>query len=311
VFGLLLCVSLALCLQKQQTQPRLLFNENQKQMMATGHFGVVSKKNFFKNTEAPADTIDIAAAMEAEANSYCAPGGGSSQYGTGPYCEDGCNKCTCNKQADGSYTWCGYPYQCVGYTWGQLNISYGAYTTQPGEPFIISEIFNNSLSVPQQFTFSKEASYTNEYSWTFSTTISDSMTVSVEAGLPEICSVSDSFTASIDVTSSSTQTETHEDSWSVSQTFTVPAETTVKATMTISTAQYNMPYTSWLQFQGYGYTWCNSQVQGHYCWFIPPSYWLNSGGCYSSDGADAICPFSGTFYGLQGVQAQVSIVPVN
>jgi len=243
-------------------------------------------------------------------NTWCAPGGGLNEYGTGPYCDNGCSHCNCNEQGDGSYTWCGYPYQCMGYMWGLENITYGAYTTQPGTPFIISEIFNNTLNVPQSFTFTKQASYSNTYSWTFSTTISDSMSVTVSASIPAICSVSDTFTTSISVTDSDTQTKQHSTSWSVSQNFNVPANTAVKATMAINTASFNMPYTSTIRFQGVAYTWCNNQVQGHWCWFPWASDILNFGGCYSTDGMDAICPFAGTFYGLQGIEAVVSIGPV-
>jgi len=274
-------------------------------------FGIRAEKNFFRNTSAPLDNVDVAAAMNAYAQQWCSSGGTSvDEYGTGPFCSNGCSKCNCNAQSDGSYTWCGYPYNCVGYDWGEFDLQYGQADEQPGTPFEMSETFNNSLSVPQSFTFTKSASYANSYSWTFSTTVSDSMSVEVSASIPDVCSVKDTFSTSISVTSSQTQSFTNTNTWSVSQTFTVPANTAVRATMTITTASFNVPYTSQIRFQGYGYSWCDSQVQGHWCWFTAPSAWLNSGGCYSSDGLDAICPFAGNFYGVQGVDASVAIVPI-
>jgi len=253
--------------------------------------------------------VDVPAAFYTFAANYCAPGGGISQYGTGPFCEDSCSNCPCKEIGNGSYAWCGYPYACVGYDYILSNFSYSVGSEQPGQPFVFIEYFDNYLNESQTTQFSETQSTDNTYSWTFSRTLQDSITISIDVGIPEICQLHDSFSTSISMTTTEEQTKTDTKSWTVSQTITIPPLTTVKAEMIIQTATFNVPYTADIEFSGYAMTWCKSKVNGHWLWFIPPNYWLSSiSGCKSSDGGNSTtCSFSGAFAASQGVTADVSV----
>jgi len=135
------------------------------------------------------------------------------------------------------------------------------------------------------------------------------MDVEISAVLPPICTASDNFTTTLSMSQPSKQEKSHIVVWSVRQDITVPPLKSVKVTLSISTAQYTMPYTAKIQFQGYGNVWCKNQVRGNLCWYLKASSWLTGGGCYSSDGSDSVCPFSGMFSGVQSIKAVVTIGP--
>jgi len=255
-------------------------------------------------------SVNVAAALYSFATRYCAPGGGVSQYGTGPYCQDSCSNCPCQNTSQNSQIWCGYPYQCVGYDWSLTNITYQSGTSKPGIPFIFTEYFDNYLNISQNSQFSRSESTSNTYSWTFSQTVEDSMSVSVTVPIPDICEIHDSFSASISMTTTDTQTKSDSKNWSVSESITIPPRSTIKVQMEVNTQTYQIPYTADLVFSGYGMTWCKNKVNGHWCWFIPPISFLNTTGCVpygNPDQGDAVCSFAGTFYGTQGVQVFVNV----
>jgi len=268
----------------------------------------------FEFDNAPGDggysgNVDVPAAFYTFAANYCAPGGGVDQYGTGPFCSSSCSNCPCQETGGGSYNWCGYPYPCVGYDYVLSNFAYSVGSEQPGQPFVFVEYFDNYLNESQTTQFSDTQSTSNSYSWTFSRTLQDSLTISIDVGIPDVCEMHDSFSTSISMTTTEEQTKTDTKSWTVSQTITIPPLTTVKAEMIINTATFNIPYTADITMSGYAMTWCKGQVNHHWCWFIPPPYWLSSvSGCKNSDGGNATtCSFSGAFAASQGVTADVSV----
>jgi len=75
-------------------------------------------------------------------------------------------------------------------------------------------VYSSSIIVVK---FSKTESASNTYSWSFSQTIEDSISVSVKVDIPEICEVHDEFSTTISTSTTETQSDSHSKSWSVEQ----------------------------------------------------------------------------------------------
>jgi len=251
---------------------------------------------------------DIMSGLEAFGNTFCADGGGLKYWSTGPEQNTGGYPCGCSQQQDGSWTWCGYDYECAGYYTSTGQMYYYDITQTSATPYIVTAYYDNNSSTTDTIIFTKSQSSTNTYSWTFSCTFTVGETISVTAGIPDICQVNDQFSESLSLTSSETQTGSDTKSWSITENINIPPYSTVRVDSIITMAQYNALYTMPINFNQntYGNIWCYSTVNGHYEWFIPPAYFLNASfgnGIVCNGGS---CNITGAFLGIQGINLFVN-----
>jgi len=254
-------------------------------------------------------SFDPMQALQAYGNTYCAPGGGLSWFSTGTeYNDPDGYPCLCQEIEGGNHTWCSYPYECVGYFVTTLTPYYYNIQQSPSPPFVFTEYFDNNSTAGSKIYFSKSESTTNSYSWTLSEGIFIGESLSVTAGLPGVCEVHDQFTFNMYMNETQTQTGSDTQNWDVSEEIGVPPMSTVRVDVIVSTAQTSADFTTQATFDpnSYGNIWCANQVNSHYEWFVPPSFFLDGtfSGAVCNDGA---CNITGVFTGLQGLSVYVNV----
>jgi hypothetical protein len=253
-------------------------------------------------------TFDPMNALQAYGNTFCGSVG-LSYFSTGTeYNVNSGYPCMCQVYEGGNWTWCGYPYMCVGHFAVPSSPSYYNIQQTPGDPFIFTEYFNNNSTANNSFNFQRSESTSNSYTWSNSESIYIGESLSVTAGLPGICEVHDQFEFDLSLNTTETQTGSDTQNWSVSETIGIPAESTVRVDVVIATTSTNCDFTAQVTFNpnAYGNIWCNNVVNGHYEWFIGAGSFLEGtfGGAVCNYGA---CNVTGTFTALQGVTVYVNV----
>jgi hypothetical protein len=256
-------------------------------------------------------SVDVPLAVKQWADSKCGSNNLKS-YGTGPFCYACSDEFgICKKVGDTAYNWfCSgrnYPYDCMGYYFSLRNLQYGTPQSAPNPSFVWVQYFDNRLNVAQMTKFTRSEQGSNTYQWAQTNTISNTLSMEVEVSVPEIVKVKDSFSTTITMSTTNTQTKQSTKTWSVEQDITIPAMTTVKASMVVERVKYNVPYTAQIRFTGYGMAWCNEKRDDHYCWFPNAANILPPFGCSTTDGNDAVCNLSGMFVGVTGVRSVVQV----
>lgn len=261
-------------------------------------------------------SLDLGAILMQWGDTWCEKGGSTlSEVSTGPWSSDANPRCGCRAVTN---TWCTYQdygYPCIGYDAGAKDINYGQPLQAPATPFVFEEWFDNDANSTSTSTFEHEESIENSYSVTMTKSVSATWSMSITAGLPDICQVNDDFSLNVSVTQSKTQTTTHSRSWSVSEQINIPPMSTIHAVMEVTKTTFVVPFQILAHFAGVGSVWCNDKVQGHWLWFPEAAdmFSIGSAPCtYNQDGS-ADCLLNGTFVGLQGVDVHVNVTqcPLN
>jgi len=276
-----------------------------------------TEKSLKHNRVSTGGNLDLGTLLTEWGNTWCQNGGTSmADCSTGPWSSDPNPHCG---PRTGENTWCSYQdygYPCMGYDCGAKSIIYGNALQAPATPFIFDQWFDNGANTTDYSIFTHSEDVANSYSVTMSESISASWSMSITAGLPDICQVNDDFSLNISLTRTSTQTSYHSKSWSVSEKITVPPMSTIHAMMYITKTTFSAPFTADVHFDGVGSVWCNGKVQNHWLWFPAPQDLLtnvpNTTCTFAAD-ASADCMLSGLFVGLQGVSVNVNVTqcPLN
>jgi len=255
-----------------------------------------------------ANSFDPMQALQAFGNTYCQPGGGLKYYATGTEYSSSGYPCTCELFEGGNYTWCNFPYECVGHFGTPYPPSYYNILQVPSQPFIFTEYFTNNSTANSTIDFTKSESTSNSYSWTLSEGFYIGEKLDVTAGLPGICEVHDQFDFGLSLNSTQTQTGSDTQNWGVSEQIGIPPKSTVRVEVVIATASTSADFTTMVTFDpnSYGDIWCYNTVNSHYEWFIPAGSFLDGtfSGAVCNSGS---CNITGSFTGLQGVQVFVNV----
>jgi hypothetical protein len=254
-------------------------------------------------------SFDPMDALQAFGNTYCAQGGGLKYWSTGPEYNAEGYPCSCQQQAWGNWTWCGFEYECVGYYMNTFPLSYSNIQEQPSPPFVFTSYFDNNSTFNDTIAFSRNVSTTNSYHWSVTESFTVGYDLEVTAGLPGICEARDNFYMRIGLNSTQEQSGSDSQSWGVSEQIGVPANSTVRVDIMISSAQYSADFTMQANFDpdSYGNIWCTDTVNSHYEWFIPPGDFLDGeygAGVTCNTGS---CNITGAFTGLQGISVFVNV----
>ena len=118
------------------------------------------------------------------------------------------------------------------------------------------------------------------------------------------CSLVCQETLIVTTSSSTANTKTQSQAVSARAPITVPAHSTIKATMTVQKQIVRGKFTATAHFPATGYAklWCESQVQGHNEWFVPAADFLPDAYPDSCqvEGDGVACQIAGDFEGWHG-----------
>jgi len=129
--------------------------------------------------------------------------------------------------------------------------------------------YDNGTSVQQQNNFQETSTTTQTFTWSVTESLSIGVEISATEGVPSVVSSTQKVTVTIGLSSTQSQTTTNTQTWQVSSPINVPADSSVKADMVISTQSYSINWTAAVLLQGYVAIWNNDKVNGHWLWFHP------------------------------------------
>lgn len=205
----------------------------------------------------------------------------------------------CNAQGqfcDGSS--CYYPCMDKSPDTKIISFTYGTPSSQGTIPdAVFTHYIDNFGTTSQTGSYQFSESVQNSYSWTQSTTLSISNTLTVDVGLPDICTVHDSLTISMSTTQGETYSKSTTKTWSTTLNYNVGAQQRIRLDYIVSRVQYVIPYTMKVEFGGQVAYWCSNKVDGHWFWMPDVSEVLAGQPNCSGN----VCSFDGVFTGMQGV----------
>lgn len=198
------------------------------------------------------------------------------------------------------------------------NLQYSVIQTVDQPSLILSQDYCNSLSADGSFRFSKGAETSSTCSWSVTSGISSTTSIEISESIPALGGTK--FTESINLSLSSTtsQSTSHKDTWSIDATVPAPAHTYVNATYAVIEHDYSASWTANILIRGCANVWFNDKINDHWewwygidnvyggvpgfsCWYQdPPAGQDECLGCYCTYEA------TGTYYGIGGATAHLS-----
>jgi len=214
---------------------------------------------------------------------------------------------TCQVVSSGAHEWCDFNWKCLGYTVTYDNQAYSDITTNtdpsaPGYAFI--NWADNETPTEQHSELDFTDTVGQSATLTLTNTVALGITASMTVGVPDVMSATFSETLTVTTSSSTANTKTQSQAVSARAPITVPAHSTIKATMTVQKQTVRGKFTATAHFPATGYAklWCESQVQGHNEWFVPAAGFLPDAypdSCHL-EGDGVACQIAGDFEGWHG-----------
>jgi Clostridium epsilon toxin ETX/Bacillus mosquitocidal toxin MTX2 len=151
-----------------------------------------------------------------------------------------------------------------------LGIAYDGNSPPVGGSSIAYELwYDNGTTVQQTNTFQQTNTTTQSFTWSVTEALSLGVEVSATEGVPGVASVGVKVTATFSLSSTQSNTTTNTQTWQVNTPINVPADSSVKADMVISSQSYNINFVQSVLLQGSVAIWNNDKVNGHWLWFYP------------------------------------------
>jgi len=203
---------------------------------------------------------------------------------------------------------------CIGQKTELLDsIHWGDHNVEEDKPEVIySKCYHNGNSQPMNEKFSRTEKYTDKFATTTTTSVKGTVSLTIEAGIPEFVNIKESFSLEVSVTDSQTKESTKEIDVSDEQDITVDPDTTVKADLIIYASKYNAQYSVDVKFVGSAAVKCKEKKDDHYLWYPSAKQLMEFAGkgC-SFDGDDAICAVDGKFEGVAGGRVSIDVNKVD
>lgn len=166
----------------------------------------------------------------------------------------------------------------------------------------------------QQNTFQETSTSTQSFTWSITESLSIGIEISATEGVPAVASSSQKVTVSLSLSSTQGATSSNTQTWQVNTPINVPANSSVKADMVISSQSYDVNFTASVLLQGYVAIWNNDKVNGHWLWFHPidsvfqdciSNNIIDTSG-YSIASGGVMTQATGIFSGSQGISVGVT-----
>ncbi|CDW91853.1 UNKNOWN [Stylonychia lemnae] len=178
---------------------------------------------------------------------------------------------------------------------------------------VLSQDYCNSLSKDGSFNFEKSTTTSTTCTWSVTEGLSYQNSVSVKVSIPELAETSFSESITLSMSSTQSQSTTHTDNWQISTTVPVPSQTYVNATYTVIESDFDTAWTADVTIRGCANVWFNDKIDGHWEWWHGVTMvYANVPGfsCYSQGNdpcTDQYCTYQakGTYYGIGGAAAHL------
>lgn len=184
-----------------------------------------------------------------------------------------------------------------------LSFEYGKPSAQITVPnAIFTHYIDNYGITKQSGTFHFSETIDNSYSWEYSTSLTTSLELKVQAGLPEIFAIHDTITQTLSTSAAGAISKTSTKQWSADMNYAIGANQRIRLDYIVSRTSNNVPFTMKVQLSENVAFWCTKAVNGASFTFYEIVYLL--GGQTNCIGN--VCTITGMFKGLQGVSDNIS-----
>jgi len=181
--------------------------------------------------------------------------------------------------------------------------------------------FNNGSDVAQSQSVTLSETTTQDFNWSTTQALSVDVTVSASMSIPGIAQFGGSVSTDMTFSNTTGGSTSKTQNWTLGETLTVPAHSTVAANLVVTCQSYNLPWTATCLLTGSVALWFNNRwelIPGggqHFLWFVPiqsmlaavqqvdvidtTGYNVTAGGIFAAA--------SGTFTGAQGIASQIKV----
>jgi len=190
------------------------------------------------------------------------------------------------------------------------NIRYGTTSRKLDRPgYVYTQWFHNGGSTTITGLVHKSKSVTSTFTWSVKESLKVGASVKIDAGVPTIVEGHIDVSTELNLASTQSKTTTTVDTFKVSHEIKIPPKSRVKATITITETELEVPWTATMFVTGYQAFWLEDKCRGHWLWFYKVK---NLAACNPKlHGGDT--PFgmglsyeaSGVFKAVQAVRATV------
>jgi hypothetical protein len=182
--------------------------------------------------------------------------------------------------------------------------------------------FNNGSDVAQSQSVTLSETTTQDFNWSTTQALSVDVTVSASMNIPGIAQFGGSVSTDMTFSTTDGGSTSKSQNWTLGETLTVPAHSTVAANLVVTCQSYDLPWTATCLLTGSVALWFNNRwemIPGsgqHFLWFVPiqsmlavvqqvgsiidtTGYTVAPGGIFAAA--------SGTFTGAQGIASQIVV----
>lgn len=150
------------------------------------------------------------------------------------------------------------------------NIKYGTISRKVDKPgYTYTQWFHNGGSLPIKGILHKTKSVTSEFKWSITESLKLGAEVSIDAGIPEVIEGNIKISTELNLASNQEKSSLETDTFKVSHEISIPPKTRVKATMTITETEVEVPWTADMYVTGWLALWLETKCRGHWLWFLP------------------------------------------
>jgi len=188
------------------------------------------------------------------------------------------------------------------------DIQYGTVSRKLDRPgYVYTQWFTNGGSLPIKGFIHKTKSATSTFTWSVTESLKLSAEVEISAGVPEVISGDVKITTGLNLASTQGKTKTTTEEFKVSHIIEVPPKSKVKATITITETELEVPWTATMHVTGFEAVWLEEKCNGHYLWFLPVQQLASFHRKLQAESSGVRFQASGVFSAVRAVRATIRL----
>jgi len=150
------------------------------------------------------------------------------------------------------------------------DIHYSTVTRKVDRPgYVYTQWFKNGGSLAIKGLVHKTKSVTSTFSWEVSESLKVGAEVNIDAGIPTVIEGNIKINTELNLASTQGKTDTTVDTFKVSHEIIIPPKSKVKAIITITETELEVPWTAMMYVTGWEAVWLEEKCRGHWLWFFP------------------------------------------
>jgi len=190
------------------------------------------------------------------------------------------------------------------------NVKYDTKITKLDRPgYTYTQWFHNGGSLPIKNRFFKTKTVSSSFEWSITESLKIGVELSVAVGVPGVVDGNVKVNTELNLASTQGQTKTTKETFTIQQEVIVPPKTSVKAVMTVTETEVDVPWTADVYMKGRIAIWLKNKWNGHHLWFyniVPKFAKCSKDLATTSNGLALKYVTKGIFKSVQAVRATIT-----